>query len=197
MKLKILTPIAGSLVIWLKETRGADVNPVHAHGFIMVSMDGVFNQILCFDYHDPLGYYASIMKDKEAYERDMERLIESMQSFLDEETVKVNGIVCRPEVITASLDFRGSENLPCITFFIQYKARIKGGLNVYECLYRDEEVEYDYEVYWIFPSGVEVIEVETYTRKDLVTNNLLILWARCGDRTGGYERISFNVPKAP
>lgn len=174
-----------------------DIEPVHAHGFIIVSIDGLFNQLLCFDYYDPSRYYASILKDRGKYEDEMDRLIDSMQYWLDKETVKVNNIVCNPKVITASLDFRGSENFPCITFFIQYKARIVPGLNVYECIYDDEEVDYDYEVYWIFPPDVEIVDVETSTEKDIVTNNLLILWARCGDRTGGYEKILFRIPKAP
>lgn len=173
------------------------IKPLHAHEFMLVSVDGMFNQILSFDYHDPSGFYRSLLKDEERYRREMERLIENMQSLLDDEVVKVNGEACKLEVLTAALDFRGSENLPCITFFIQFRARLRPGTNVYECFYGEEVAEYDYEVYWVFPLSVEIVDVSVPTEKDLVTKNMLILWARTGDNVGCYEKVVFNIPATP
>ncbi len=170
------------------------VKPLHAHEFMLVSSDGVFNQILNFDYHDPFGFYRSLLKDEEQYYMEMSRLIWNMQSLLDEEEVKVNGKKCRPEVLTVTLDFRGSENLPCITFFVQFKADLKVGMNVYECFYNEEVAEYDYEAYWVFPPGFKVVDVDVKTEKDLVTENVLVLWARVGDSVGCYEKVAFNIP---
>lgn len=170
------------------------VKPLHAHEFMLVSADGVFNQILSFDYHDPFGFYHSLLKNEEQYYVEMDGLICNMQALLDEEVVKVNGEKCRPEVLTATLDFRGSENLPCITFFVQFKANLVSGTNVYECFYGEEVTEYDYEVYWVFPPGVKIVDVDVKTEKDLVMENLLILWARAGDNVGCYEKVAFNIP---
>lgn len=170
------------------------VKPLHAHEFMLVSADGVFNQILSFDYHDPFGFYHSLLKSEERYYAEMSRLIWNMQSLLDGEVIKLNGEKCRPEVLTATLDFRGSENLPCITFFIQFRANLKMGLNVYECFYDEEVAEYDYEVYWIFPPSVKIVDVDVNTEKDIVMDNVLILWARAGDNVGHYEKIVFNIP---
>jgi len=170
------------------------VKPLHAHEFMFVSSDGVFNQILNFDYHDPFGFYHSLLKDEERYYAEMDKLIWNMQSLLDEEVVKVNGERCRPEVLTATLDFRGSENLPCITFFVQFKTSLRQGMNVYECFYKEEVAEYDYEVYWIFPSGFKIVDVNVSTEKDLVADNILILWARAGDNVGCYEKVAFVIP---
>ncbi|MEM0205002.1 MAG: hypothetical protein QXP86_01960 [Nitrososphaerota archaeon] len=178
----------------MEEHASEAVRPLHAHEFMLVSTDGVFNQILSFDYHDPAGFYHSLLKDEERYYMEMSRLIWNMQSLLDDEVVKVNGENCRPEVLTATLDFRGSENLPCITFFIQFKTNLKAGTNVYECFYEEEVTEYDYEVYWVFPLGAKIIDVDVRTEKDLVAENVLILWARAGDNIGCYERVVFNIP---
>lgn len=173
------------------------VEPIHGHEFITVSSDGLFNQILCFDYHDPLSHYESLLEDERRYNEEMSSLCAAMQAFLDEETVKVNGQRCTPRVLTASLDFRGSENLPCITFFAQFRAPLKPGLNVYECRYSEEIVEYDYEVYWLFPPGTEVVSVEAATEQEIVGGNVVIIWARAGDRSGASERITFKLPEDP
>lgn len=170
------------------------IKPLHAHEFMLVSADGLFNQLISFDYHDPSGFYHSLLEDEERYYDEMYGLVQSMQSILDEEVVKVNGEACRPEVLTTALDFRGSENLPCITFFVQFRAKLRAGMNVYECFYEEEVTEYDYEVYWVFPPGSEVVEVSVSTEKDVVTNNVLILWARAGDNVGCYEKVVFNIP---
>ncbi|MEM3538663.1 MAG: hypothetical protein QW193_05180 [Nitrososphaerales archaeon] len=169
------------------------VKPIHAHGFFWVSREGMVNQTIIFDYYDDKGYYYSLLHKPYEYEKEMMKLFYSMQSFLDQEKILMNNIKCKPKVLTVSLDHRGFESLPCITFLITFKSRTKIGLNKYENFYEKGVVEYDYEAYWIFPKRTKILEVESTIEYEIVANKILIMRARKGDKYSGYEKIVFNV----
>ncbi|MCP8304033.1 MAG: hypothetical protein H3Z50_00965 [archaeon] len=170
-----------------------EVEPIHAHGFFWVSQEGVVNQTIIFDYYDKKGYYASLLHKPDEYEQEMVKLFHSMQGLLDQEKVLMNGIRCKPKVLTVGLDHRGLENLPCIAFLITFRGRIKIGVNTYENFYEKGIVEYDYEAYWVFPERTKILEVESSIDYEVVAKNILIMRARRGDRYSGSERIEFDV----
>lgn len=170
-----------------------EVEPIHAHGFFWVSREGIVNQTVVFDYYDDKGYYASLSHKPDEYEHEMEKLFHSMQNLLDQEKIFVNSIECKPEVLTVSLDHRGSENLPCLTFLITFKGQTKNGLNTYENSYEKGTVEYDYEAYWVFSKGTSILNVDSSIEFEIVGKNILIMRARTGDRYSGYEKIVFDV----
>lgn len=170
-----------------------EVEPTHAHGFFWVSREGIVNQTVVFDYYDDKGYYASILHKPDEYEQEMIKLLCSMQNLLDQEKILMNNIKCKPKVLTVSLDHRGLENLPCITFLITFKGKIKVGLNTYENFYEKGIVEYDYEAYWVFPKRTKILGVESSIEYEIVAKNILIMRARRGDRYSGYEKILFDM----
>ncbi|MCP8317270.1 MAG: hypothetical protein H3Z51_10505, partial [archaeon] len=100
-----------------------EVKPIHAHGFFWVSREGIVNQTIIFDYYDDKGYYASLLHKPDEYEKEMIKLFDSMQDLLDKEKILMNNVKCKPKVLTVSLDHRGLENLPCITFLITFKGQ--------------------------------------------------------------------------
>ena len=169
------------------------IEPIHAHGFFWVSRRGVVNQTIIFDYYDEKGYYASLLHKPDEYEQEMIKLFHSMQNLLDQEKVLMNDIRSMPKVLTVSLDHRGLENLPCITFFITFVGQIKTGLNTYENFYEKGIVDYDYEAYWIFPNRINIVEVVSSIEYEIVSKNILIIRARTGDRYSGYEKITFDM----
>ncbi len=172
----------------------ADVVPVHAQGFFTVSRRGEVYEILVFDYYDPDEYYARLIHRPLDYEREMARLAANMQEELDRERVIVNGRTVRPRVQVVGLEHRGSPDSPYLTFIIYFKAPLRRGLNVYENIYEESVAEYDYEVYWMFPPRARVVEVEMETEYEVLgRGNILLLWARRGDRVGGSEKIVFEL----
>ncbi|MET1102001.1 MAG: hypothetical protein ABWW69_05970 [Pyrodictiaceae archaeon] len=171
------------------------LTPVSAQGFFSVDRAGLIYQVIVYHYYDPEEYYAGLIHKPLEYEEEMLRLYSVMQELLDSERVVVNNVRVRPEVYSVSLEHRGDPREPYITFIILFKAPLHSGRNVYENWYEDEVAEYDYEVYWVFPPGTRIIEVVTSSEYQLLgDDNILLLWARRGDRTGGYERIVFELP---
>jgi hypothetical protein len=169
------------------------VKPIHAHGFFWVSREGNMNQTIIFDYYDEKGYYASLLHKPDEYEQELTKLFHSMQNLLDQEKILINNIKCKPKVLTVSLDHRGLENLPCISFLITFKGQMKTGLNTYENFYEKGIVEYDYESYWVFPERTKILEVESSIEYEIVNKNILIMRAREGDKYSGHEKILFNI----
>ena len=153
---------------------------------------------LVFDYHDPLGYYDTILRNERLFNEEVNKLWVNMQSFLDEEEVMINGVRVRPRVVMIDIGFRGSKRRPYIVFAIRFRAPIKPGRNVYENRYESEIAEYDYVAYWIFPPGSKVLEVnmgQGDEEWDIVGKNIVVIYGYRGKRTGGYERIVFEMPE--
>ncbi len=177
------------------EEASKEVKPIYAQGFFFVGY-GVISYYLVFDYSDPLGYYEVVTRDERLYEEEINKLWANMQEFLDEEEVLVNGVKVRPKVVMIDIGFRGSKRRPYITFAIRFKAPLRPGRNVYENKYAAETAEYDYVIYWIFPPGSRVIEVDMGPGDedwDIVGKNIVVIYGYKGKRTGGYERIVFDL----
>jgi len=65
--------------------------PVFANGFFTVQDNGVFNELIVFEYYDPDGYYASVASDQDRLDEELGTLSRNMQFYLDLEKVLVNG----------------------------------------------------------------------------------------------------------
>ncbi len=170
------------------------IEPVHAQGFFVVTRRGDVHQIVVYDYYDPEGYYAKLIHRPREYEEEMNRLAANMQEFLDSEEVVINGERVYPKVVAVSLEHRGFEDSPYITFIIHFKGRLRRGLNTYENKYEEGVAEYDYEAYWIFPPRTRIVEVDVRSEYEVLgSGNILLLWARRGDKVGGYEKIVFEL----
>ena len=172
------------------------VKPVHGHAFFTLSYDETFSQILIFDYYDPDQFYYNLLHDERAYSREMRNLLASMNELLKQEEVMINGERVEVEALTVNLDFRGEPEHPTLTFYIEFRGKLKrGGENTYECRYESGIAEYDYEVYWILPRGSKILEVITSTEYEVYGDRFLVMWARSGDRYNGYEKIKFILPE--
>lgn len=177
------------------EEAGKHVEPVYAQGFFYVSLNYI-SYYLVFDYHDPYGYYDTVLRNEKLFNEEVAKLWANMQSFLDEEQVIVNNVRVRPRVSMIDIGFRGSRRRPYIVFCIRFKAPIKIGVNVYENKYEAEVVEYDYVAYWVFPPGSRIIKVDMGSGDeewDIIGKNILAIYGYRGKRTGGYEYIEFEI----
>jgi hypothetical protein len=165
---------------------------VFAHAFFSVSSVGEFHQLLTYDYYDPEEYYLNLESKPEEYDKEIEKLWLNMQGFLEEETNKVNGKTVYPKVIYTDIQFRGSENMPFIIWVISFKGEFKKGENVYVTLTKEEVLEYDCDALWAFPEDCEILSVTTPMDYEIM-DNILLLWARKGDKIGGHEEIRFKI----
>jgi len=180
---------------FLREASDA-VQPVHGQGFFYVGY-GYIAYYLVFDYIDPLGYYDAVLRDPRLYEEETLRLYYGMQELVDQEQVVVNGERVRPKVAMVDIGFRGSRSRVYIVFALRFRAPVRSGRNVYENKYEPEEIEYSYEAYWVFPPGSRILAVDMGTGTEdweIVGDNTLVIYGRRGGRTGGYERIEFQLP---
>lgn len=179
------------------EEASKQIEPMYGQGLFFVGWNYIA-YYLVFDYHDPLGYYDTILRNERLFNEEVNKLWVNMQSFLDEEEVVINGVRVRPRVVMIDIGFRGSKRRPYIVFAIRFRAPIKLGRNVYENRYESEIAEYDYVAYWIFPPGSKVLEVnmgQGDEEWDIVGKNIVVIYGYRGKRTGGYERIVFEMPE--
>ena len=171
------------------------VVPVHSKGIFIVSIDGTITQVISFDYYDPDQYYAEL-EEREKLEYELSVVAENMQSFLNDEIVKINGERVWPRVKMVDLIYLGSKTRPSIIFFILFNGKFHKGINVYENSYESVIVEYDYEVYWKFPEGVKIVE---WTLDGCVSilgdENILVTKVSKGEKISGHEKIVFMIPE--
>ncbi len=170
------------------------VEPIHAHSFFTLGLNGVFHQILVYDYLDRKHYYYGLLEDEGRYREELERLLASMNTLLREEEIRVNGERVEAEALTVNLDFRGAPELPTLIFYIEFQAPLNKGENEYLCMYEPGRAEYDYEVYWFFPRGSRVVGVEMSGEFEVLGGRILVAWVRRGEDYGGRERIVFLLP---
>ncbi|MGQ9723711.1 MAG: hypothetical protein ACUVXA_20625 [Candidatus Jordarchaeum sp.] len=168
-----------------------NIIPIFAHTFFSVSRDGEFHQLLTYDYYDPDKYYLNLESTPEEYEKEIEKLWLNMQGYLEEEINQVNGERVYPKVIFTDLQFRGSENTPFILWIISFKGKFKEGENIYKTVTEEEVLEYDCDAIWTFPEDCEILSVTTPMDYEIM-NNILLLWAKKGDKIGGHEEIRFR-----
>ncbi|BEP17761.1 hypothetical protein PYJP_11130 [Pyrofollis japonicus] len=180
---------------FLREASEA-VTPVHGQGFFYVGY-GYIAYYIVFDYVDPLGYYDAVLRDEKLFEEETAKLAYNMQELVDREEVMVNGERVRPRVVLVDIGFRGKKSQVFVVFGLRFRAPIRSGRNVYENRYEAEPIEYNYEAYWVFPPGSRIIEVDMGPGSedwDIVDNNVVAIYGRRGGRTGGYEKIVFELP---
>ncbi len=170
-----------------------NIEPIHADAFFTLDNSGRFTEILIFDYFDKERFYYELMKDEEAYRKEMERLIDSMNYLLQQEEVYVNDERVEVEVSMINLEFRGAAELPSIIYILEFSGKLRDGSNIYECRYESGVAEYDYEVYWVFPSDVEIIEANLSGETEILNKRLLVSSIRRGEIYNGYEKIIFKI----
>ncbi len=180
---------------FLREASEA-VTPVHAQGFFYVGYRYIAYYIV-FDYIDPMGYYDAVLRDEKLYEEETASLAYNMQELVDKEEVLVNGERVRPRVVLVDIGFRGRRDRVFIVFGLRFRAPLRPGRNIYENRYEQEPIEYNYEAYWVFPPGSRVLEVDMGPGNedwDIVGGNVVAIYGRRGGKTGGYEKIVFQLP---
>ncbi|MFX1294617.1 MAG: hypothetical protein ACFFD2_07165 [Promethearchaeota archaeon] len=164
--------------------------PVHASSFFSISRDGEFHQLLQYDYYDPEGYYSSF--EEAELSREIEKVWLNMQSYLEEETNKVNGKIIYPKVEFCDILHRGRQERPFIIWIITFKGEFYKGINVYETKTDVEKLEYDCYVVWQFPQKTKIINVDTKLFYDIFGSRI-VLWGEQGMNIGGFERIRIEI----
>ncbi|ABL78229.1 hypothetical protein [Thermofilum pendens] len=170
-----------------------DLEPLSAMGLFVVTRRLEVYQTIIFDYFDSESYYYGLSEDMEKLEAELRKLAASMQSFLDEEEVILNGARVRPRVVGVDLGFRSSPEEPFITYFIYFRGKPVKGVNYYENIYENTVAEYPITAYWFFPPRSSVGKVEASGEVEIIGSNIVVLRVDEGEKIYGYERIEFTL----
>ncbi|QOR93837.1 hypothetical protein IMZ38_04070 [Thermosphaera chiliense] len=169
-------------------------SPVFANGFFTVQENGVFNELILFEYYDPDGYYASVVSNQDRLDVELETLSRNMQFYLDLEKVLINGSESTPTVLNVSIGFRGDAKRPYILFIVSFKGDLVKGLNTYENYYEEEVAEYDYEVVWLFPGKARVVLADLGVPFKVEAGGRVLRFnVKKGTRIRGFEKILFEI----
>lgn len=164
------------------------IKPIYARGIYTISMDGLFNWAITYEYDDPDEYYASLKDVKE----ELKALKKGMESVLKEERVVFNGEEVKPVVVSTSISFPYGSNRPAIHFVVQSNVKLKED-NTYENLYESGMAEYGYEALWILPQRAKVVEVVASGVVERPANNVIFIRMEKGLKYEGYEMIRFVI----
>ncbi len=168
--------------------------PLYAQGFFHLRRNGFVDQTVVFDYYDPDHYYAKLLRDRDRLSREIRMLMNNMQYYLDQERVLINGEDTYPRVVHVEIGVRGRPDISYIVFLIVFKGELVKGINTYENIYEEEEVDYDYTVYWVFPESIRVIEADVGVPYRIYSDGRILFFkVPHGTRIGGYEKIVFEV----
>jgi len=169
------------------------VSPIHAQGFFYVGRN--ISYYIVFDYVDPEGYYKRVLSNSELYHQEIARLYSGMKDSLREEEITINGIHVEPSIRLIDIGFRGVPNRVFIVYGISLDVELKSGINKYVNKYIAETIEYNYEVYWIFPPNSKIVSVDMGSYKwEILKTNVLAIYGKRGEKTPGYEEIVFELP---
>ncbi len=170
------------------------VRPLYGQGTFVVCENGYVTQEVIFDYIDKELYYWNLLGNEDKLNEELNRVANNMQSFIDEEIVKINGRKVYPKVSWVDLGFRGSENRPYIVFYINFKGDLRRGVNIYENIYEPEHVEYDYTVTWVFTGSLKVLGAYLGVEYDILADGKILTFSTYkGFNTPGYEKIEFRL----
>jgi hypothetical protein len=170
------------------------VEPVHADSFFSVSKSGEVHERLCYEYLDPEGYYRRVIRDEGLLRKEVEKLADNMQHFLDKERVEINSERVKSRVDYCDIFLKGATEVVSVIYLIDFAGRFQEGTNKIETWLEEEEAPYDFEILWRFPVGTNIKEIET-TLEFEIYGDLVTLWAHEGDEVGGYERMEFDLTR--
>ena len=169
------------------------LEPMSAMGVFTVTKNLEVYQIVVFEYFDDKRVYFSLTESIEDYEKELDRLADVMQKFLDEEEVVINDERVRPKVVGVDIGFKDMPEEPFITYFIFFRGKPRKGLNYYENIYEGELAEYPITAYWYFPPTSKVVNVVASGDVSVLGDNIVVMRLAEGDRISGYEKIVFKL----
>ena len=169
------------------------VTPIFGSSVFSISPYGQIYQVLCFDYADHDGYYEAILHDEKAFADEVKKLRSNMAELLATEQVCVNGVRVKQEILHVDIGLRGAADVPYLQWVILFQGAFKRGENNLVSDVPEEAAEYDIEVLYLWPPGTRIRRVETPMEYE-IRGALLLVWARKGDRVGGHESLTFELP---
>jgi hypothetical protein len=171
------------------------VQPLFASAVFTITNDCEVHQVLVYDYADPEGTYKALVSDEIKFRNEVNTLRWNMAEFLAAEQVYINEQKVTQEILHVDIGFRGSSDIPYFQWVIHFEGVTREGVNSLKSIVDEEITEYDLEVLYLFPTGTEIIEVKTPMEYE-IQDALLFVWARAGDKVGGYEEVRFRFPSS-
>lgn len=148
------------------------------------------NQFISFYYDDPTEIYYSYSK-AEMLDDLLDDITTTMQSFISQDIVKVNGEHIPLGIIDTQLSYHTKRHAePVLTFSIESAREftLKHGENIIELKAEPETLEYPITSRWRFPGRVlQVTSPLQYT----ISGFNIFFEAATSDQIGGQEKYIF------
>ncbi len=160
-----------------------------ARGIYVVSKDGLFSELITYEYEDPDGYYSSLTKSE--LEATLSGFKKGMEEALKEERILVNGSEVKPKVKSVTMTHPYGTRRVDVTFFIQFRAKL-GKDNSYENIYESGVATYNFEALWLFPPRTKIIEVRSSGVVEKLASNIVKIFGWKGMKYDGYDMIRFQ-----
>ncbi len=172
-----------------------NVQPLFASSVFSISPPLEVFQVLIYDYIDPEGTYQKLLEEEDEFQREAEKLWLNMTEFLNAEKVYLNDERVKQQLLHVDIGLRGRADAPYFQWVIHFSGTPSQDINSMKSEVTQEIAEYDIEVLYLFPKGTQIIEVDTPLEYE-IRGPILLVWARKGDKVGGYEAVHFKFPSA-
>ncbi|MFX1484528.1 MAG: hypothetical protein ACFFCP_15220, partial [Promethearchaeota archaeon] len=116
----------------MEEALSETVEPIHADSFFSVADTGEIHERLCFEYSDPEGYYKRVIRDEKLLKKEVEKLADNMQYFLDLERVEINEQIVRSRVNYCDIFLKGASEVVSVLYLIDFAGRFGESVNKIE-----------------------------------------------------------------
>jgi hypothetical protein len=159
-----------------------------------------FSNIITYDYVDlatnpSYKNYQQFLKDPTNYDTEIETYWQNLQGFLDEEANKVNGTRVTMDITFCSIGFREPLK-PFVQWVIEFEAKAKPGINIYENNIESEILEYPIYSLYILASPLKVKRVQTTLDYAIdETGRFIEYFGDAGQKLGEYECIELSLPE--
>ncbi len=170
-----------------------DIVPVYGQGFFHISRGTIYYTII-YDYLERSPRYRKrVLLNPEKRREEEISIANTMQKYMDEERILINGYDSRCIVDDVRLELRGPKRHSA-TIHARIPYQPVEGRNVYEDFYMPEVAPYDYTVYWIAPPGGRIVDVDSPgIVEERAGGRIAVIHVAKGTKLKGYEAVVFTL----
>jgi hypothetical protein len=179
-----------------------DLTPIYAASSMVIHQTRstlYFVNRITFDYKDlgslrsqgTFNRYYDFVNAEDHFAQEVALYWENLQSFLDLEINKVNGVAAPQKIIHCNIRFR-EDFQPSVHWVIEFTGPAQDGLNLYENITDPEPLDYPIAAFYYFTPPLHVVKITSSLAYEIhASGHILEFSGQKGDLTGEYDAISF------
>jgi len=168
------------------------LKPIFAYSSFFISKNGLFSQMLTFEYKEESGNYMyKIETDDNFYQNEINNIWNNMQFFMDQTNTYVNDKNVFPKVVDVEIEFK-DEYTPLFYWIINFKTELNKGFNIYKSEFEKEILDYDAISIYILEPPLKIKRIESSMKFEINEDkNIIKYYGFKGDFIGPEEIIEF------